>query len=216
MNIELFDVVLTVLILGAFVVSLIGLRRVIQEEFLGKWNMAVGTIFGLLFISYLIYNVILHKIEPTGWAQIFLTLGLTMATGLYALVAFRQARASVKMAEEMRNSRSPSITIRWGSADPNKKRISAYLKNEGFGPAFNLEWYLTGKALKFNRNPILYTTFEVGQEYTLTLPSENFDFKAWNGLAINCDYGSAFGGKFRSILRCDSEKERSFEIVKLK
>jgi hypothetical protein len=67
----------------------------------------------------------------------------------------------------------------------------------------------------FNYKFCGYSTFDVRQRYTLTLPSETFDFKAWNGLAINCDYESIFGEKFRSILKCESQENRSMQIIKL-
>jgi hypothetical protein len=158
----------------------------------------------------------------TDWIQAISTLILVAVTGIYAWRTHviskgteKQANASMKMAEEMRNARSPSITIQWGGAGSNSREITAKLENEGVGPALNLKCYLTHKEFAFKHKFDAYTTFKVGQEYSLSLPSENFDFKAWNGLAINCDYGSIFGDKFRSILRCESEKNRSLEIVKL-
>jgi len=120
--------------------------------------------------------------------------------------AKQQADASIKMAKDMRNASSPFITMQWGAADRNNKQISVNLENEGFGPALNLKCYLTHKELDFSYKSSVYTTFKVGQKYPLSLDSENFDFKAWNGLSINCDYGSILGDKFRSILRCESEK----------
>jgi len=105
MNIEPFDIVLIAIIAGAFVVCLYGLKMVIKEGFLKSWNLFAGFVFGLLLVSYLIYNVISHEIDPKDWVLIFLTLGLVMVTVLYALVAFRQANANVKMVEEMREQR---------------------------------------------------------------------------------------------------------------
>ena len=158
----------------------------------------------------------------TDYIQIALMAILVGTTIFYAYQAKKasdsaeaSAEASVKMAKEMRNARSPFITMQWGTADRNNKIISANLENEGFGPALNLKCYLTHKELDFNYKFGGYTTFKVGQKYQLSLPSENFDFKAWNGLSINCDYGSILGDKFRSILRCESEENRSLEIIKL-
>ena len=147
--------------------------------------------------------------------NLVLLAGLIAVTTIYAYSTMQIARASKEQANEMKNARSPSITMQWGSADPNNRKISANLENEGFGPALNLKCYLTHKELDFNYKFSGYTTFKVGQKYSLSLPSENFDFKAWNGLSINCDYESILGGKFRSILRCESEENRSLEIIKL-
>ena len=156
------------------------------------------------------------------WVQIILTGVLVLITGVYAWRTYaiskateKQADASMKMADEMRNAMSPYITMQWSDANPNSREISAHLKNEGFGPALNLKCYLTHKEFVFNKKFSGYTTFEVGQKYSLSLDSENVDFNAWNGLAINCDYESILGDKFRSILRCESKERRSLEITKL-
>ncbi len=158
----------------------------------------------------------------TDWIQAISTLVLVVITAFYAWrthamskAAKDQADANVKMAEEMRNAKSPSIMIKWVAADSNSKKISVTLENEGFGPALNLKWYLTYESLKFKEYPIVYPTFKVGQIHPLSLGSENFDFKEFNGLSINCDYRSILGEKFRSTLRCESKDSRSFEIIKL-
>jgi hypothetical protein len=158
----------------------------------------------------------------TDYIQIALMAILVGTTIFYAYQAKKasdsakaSAEAGVKMAKELRNARSPFITMQWRTADRNNKKISANLENEGFGPALNLKCYLTHKELDFNYKFGGYTTFKVEQKYQLSLPSENFDFKAWNGLSINSDYGSILGDKFRSILRCESEENRSLEIIKV-
>jgi len=216
MNLELiFDIVLIVIIVYTFVLCAIALRGFIKEGFLRQRAFKFALPFGLLFIAYLLYSLVFHRIGPSEWAQVFLVLGLVVVTGYYALVAFRQANASIKMADEMKNARSPFITMQWGTADRNNKKISANLENEGFGPALNLKCYLSHKQFDFNYKSCVYTTFKVGQTYKLSLPSQDFDFKAWNGLSINCDYGGILGDKFRSILRCESEGNRSLEIIQL-
>jgi len=148
-------------------------------------------------------------------ALVGVTIVYVCRTHVISKAAEKQAKASVKMAEEMRNARSPYITMQWMCADPNNKTISAQLENEGFGPALNLKCYLTHKELDFTYKFGGYTTFKVEQKYSLSLPSENFDFKAWNGLAINCDYESTLGEKLRSTLKFKSEENRSLEITKL-
>jgi len=123
----------------------------------------------------------------TDWIQAISTLILVGVTAFYAWKTYdlskdtkRQANASVQMAEEMRNAISPSITMQWIGTNPNTKEISASLQNTGFGPALNLKCYLTHKTHKefdFQRKFDGYTTFDVGQKYTLTLSTESFDFK---------------------------------------
>ena len=158
----------------------------------------------------------------TDWVQAIAMIVLVGVTIFYAWQAKKardsaeaSAEASVRMAKEMSNTMSPFITMQWGAADRNNKRISANLENKGFGPALNLKCYLSHKELDCNHKFGGYTTFKVEQKYQLSLPSENFDFKAWNGLSINCDYGSILGDKSRSILKCESEENRSLEIIKL-
>ena len=152
--------------------------------------------------------------DHSGAIQAIATAVLVLVTAVYAWRTHVIAKATKEQAEEMKNARTPSITMQWGSADPNQRKISANLKNEGLGPALNLECYLTHNEFDFCHKFNAYTTFEVGQTYPLSLKSENFDFEAWYGLAINCDYESVLGEKFRSILRCESKDKRVLEITK--
>jgi len=159
----------------------------------------------------------------SGAIQAIATVILVVVTAIYAWrthviakATMKQADASMRMAEEMRNARSPFITIKWGIVDRNKKEISVNIKNEELGPALNLEWYLTHNKFTFkHKSPNVYPIFEVGQSYPLSLPSENFDFESWPGLAINCDYESGFGEKFSSILMHELKEKRIFERIKL-
>jgi len=158
----------------------------------------------------------------TDWIQAISTLVLVGVTAYYAWKTHslsksteKQAVASVKMAEEMRNARSPSITIKWIGADPSVRKISTSIENVGLGPALNLKCYLTHQEFASDYKYGGYSTFDVGQKYTLTLPSEGFDFKAWKGLSINCDYESISGEKFRSMLKFESQENRSMQIIKL-
>ncbi|MBL7165999.1 MAG: hypothetical protein ISS55_05900 [Dehalococcoidales bacterium] len=214
---EWIDIVLIVTILLVLVVIITAIWKTSLKNLIsGRWvifTRLIGTVFVLLVVTYLFSN--LQKMQVDNWVLISLYVGLVGITALYAISTHRQADASVKMAEEMRNARSPSITMQWGSANPNSREISANLENEGFGPALNLKCYLTHKEFDFEKKFDGYTTFKVGQKYPLSLPSENFDFKAWNGLAINCDYESVLGERFRSILRCESKENRVLEIGRL-
>jgi len=177
---------------------------------------------GIIFAGVLAGVLKLSLIDTAQAIQIIISFVLVLITAIYvkrtsdiAQATRQQADASVKMAEEMRNTMSPYITIRWGGGNSNSKTISAHLENEGYGSALNLTCYLSYKGVDFNSKLNWSNTFPKGEKYSLSLDSENFDFKAWNGLAINCVYGSFPGGKFHSILRCESEEKRSLEIIKL-
>jgi hypothetical protein len=76
----------------------------------------------------------------TDWIQAISTFVLVGVTAFYAWKTYslskateKQATASVKMAEEMRNARSPSITIKWIGADLNNKKILLFLKMQDWG-----------------------------------------------------------------------------------
>jgi len=96
-------VVAWVLVAGIAICLILCLTAVVKawkEGFSVKWIAVFVLGLGGLFLIYLGYN--LNKIEPADQAIIMLTAGLVAVTGLYALSAARQADASVKMAEEMR------------------------------------------------------------------------------------------------------------------
>jgi 4-amino-4-deoxy-L-arabinose transferase-like glycosyltransferase len=122
---------------------------------------------GALFITYLAYNV--HEIAPADWAQIMLTLGLVAVTGFYALSASRQADASVKMAEEMKEQRiiasRPFVIQRINQTKSAGETPTAHLfyfeiYNTGNGPAIELE-------ISFlNEEKLL--TYSTRQNYLLT------------------------------------------------
>lgn len=101
----IFDIVLIVIIVYAFVLCAIALGGFIKEGFLRPRAYKLALPFGLLFVAYLLYSLVLHRIGPSEWAQVFLVLSLVVVTGFYALVAFRQANASVKMANETTEKR---------------------------------------------------------------------------------------------------------------
>jgi len=132
------------------------LRKATKESFPNKWIAYTVLSLGILFIIYLVPHS--SEIKPADWAEILLMLGLVAVTGLYAMSAFRQAKASEKMAEEMKeqryNSVRPLIDIRhiehgesWAESEAlrTEQRKEAYgdysqglscrLHNIGVGPA---------------------------------------------------------------------------------
>ena len=70
---------------------------------IGWIAVASTSTIGLLLVIYLSLNI--DKIAPAEWAQVFILLGLVGVTGYYALSANKQANASIKMAEEMKEQR---------------------------------------------------------------------------------------------------------------
>jgi len=158
----IFDIVLIVIIVYALVLCAIALKGFIKEGFLRPRAFKFALPLGLLFLAYLLYSLVLHRIGPSDWAQIFLVLGLVVVTGFYALVAFRQANASMKMAEEMKEQRydavRPVIDIRRDIARTDIARqtleanaalsedtshgLSCILHNIGVGPAIDVHSFI--------------------------------------------------------------------------
>ncbi|MBI2836153.1 MAG: hypothetical protein HYX85_00465 [Chloroflexi bacterium] len=100
-------------------------------------------LLGLLFITYLAYNV--REIPAADWAQIMLTLALVVITGFYAL-------STANIVEEMRKQRydtvRPVIDIRWEPKPREKENanrtgllsggMTCKLYNVGLGPALDI------------------------------------------------------------------------------
>ncbi len=155
------NILLIVLIIAVFIAGIIAIKKFIAEGFIAKWNIWSASVFGSLFMAYLVLHVLadlnlltewnvlsdLREILPEDWAQIFLVLGLVVATGFYALMAFRQAKAtkeqadaSVKMAKEMREQRvmaSRPVIILKAFNDGQGSHFEIY--NAGNGTALEVE-----------------------------------------------------------------------------
>ncbi len=96
---------LTVLVLIYFIINLIQRLR-------GRPTVSPLTnlllILGLMFLIYMVFNA--SEIGRTQWAEILLLIGLVTITAVYASSATRQAEASVKMAEQMREQMAMNRT----------------------------------------------------------------------------------------------------------
>lgn len=109
---DAINILLLVLIVCVSVAGIIAVKGFVGEQMLGKRSIWFASVFGFLFMAYLVLHVLadlnllagcdalsgLREILPADWAQIFLVLGLVTVTGFYVLMAFRQA-------EEMREQR---------------------------------------------------------------------------------------------------------------
>ena len=130
-----------------FALSVLALRIALKANFVSRLSCGLLVILGIIFIIYLIRN--LREIEPEDWSQLLLVLGLVSVTGLLGLYAAGQARASVKMAEEMKEQRvtvsRPVVVqkavhekdIYEGSTKDYFSHFEAY--NKGNGPAIEVE-----------------------------------------------------------------------------
>jgi len=156
MNILQYAQIIAIVVL--WVIYIYGLFKVIRGRSANKWNIVLGFTFATLLLFHLTLNA--YTIASADWVQIMLTFGLVLATIQYAISAAKQADASMKMAEEMREQRIissrpviiqravykdsdwPDIKIGWTGIIPSK--TASYFShfevhNEGSGPAIEVE-----------------------------------------------------------------------------
>ena len=152
MTLELiFDIVLIVIIVYALVLCAIALKGFTKEGFLRPRAFKFTFPLGLLFLAYLLYSLALHRIGPSDWAQIFLVLGLVVVTGFYALVAFRQANASMKMADETTEQRySESLPLLVPTVPPILSTDELPYESLQTGVGVKVMWCNVGKGVAIN------------------------------------------------------------------
>jgi len=153
--------VLIVAIVLSITLSIIVLLKSIREGFTRKRTATFVLALGLLFIIYLAYYA--QEIHPADGVQIMLVIGLVAVTGVYALFTARQANASEKMAEEMREQRimSSRPVIIQKAIHEGEKKVRAIedsfdhdyfshfeIYNAGNSPAIELELLLLDKDKK--------------------------------------------------------------------
>ncbi len=158
LTLEPIDIVLIAIIVYAFVLCVIALKGAIREGFLRTRALYFLSAFGLLFVAYLLYSLALHRIGPSDWAQIFLVLSLVVATGFYALVAFRQANASVRMVRETREQRySESLPLLVPSIPPILITDELPYESLQSGVRVKVLWLNLGKGVAINSRVSFWT-----------------------------------------------------------
>jgi len=211
----IFEIVLIVLIVYAFVLCAIALKGFIKEGFLRPRSFKFALPFGLLFVAYLLHSLVLHRIGPSDWAQIFLVLGLVLVTGFYALVAFRQADASVKMADGMAR---PVIDFKRDTAkiDINRQTLevnaaltkdvshglSCILCNVGVGSAIDVRSFIQHP--ERGRLPFAFGTIESRgktERWILSISHES------NRIALVAYYEDIYGRTLKSSREVSIDKE---------
>ncbi len=143
----------TILVLIYFIVNLI--QRLRGHPTASRLTVIL-LILGLIFLIYMVFNA--SEIGRAQWAEILLLIGLVTITAVYASSATRQARASVKMAEEMMEQRviasrpiiiQEAISRKYISEKDEPDYFQVY--NAGNGPAIELEMSI----LNENKTPIV-------------------------------------------------------------
>ena len=155
---DAINILLIVLIVCVSVAGIIAVKGFIEEHMLRKRSIRFALVFGFLFMVYLVVHVLadlnlladwdalsgLREILPSGWAQIFLVLGLVGVTGFYALMAFRQAR-------EMREQRySESLPLLVPTIPPILRAENLPLEAMQSGNTVKVVWCNVGKGVAIN------------------------------------------------------------------
>jgi energy-coupling factor transporter transmembrane protein EcfT len=92
---------IAIIVLLYFIFAIIQTARK-KRRFVSQINIIL-LILGLLFLIFLTYHA--NEIEGADWGQVILMIGLVSVTAVYASSTEKQAEASVKMADEMREQR---------------------------------------------------------------------------------------------------------------
>ena len=181
---DVLNILLIVLIVCVSVAGIIAVKGFIEEGMLRKRSIRFALVFGFLFMVYLVVHVLadlnlladcdalsgLREILPSGWAQIFLVLGLVGATGFYALMAFRQAG---EMRDARHDALRPIIDIvnieqmpielaRQAYAEEPPKELPCKLCNVGVGPATDVYSFVCPPSSERRRHN--FDTIAIGKE----------------------------------------------------
>jgi len=147
----------------AVIFSITILRGIIKKEKFTARDNARFLVIALMGLAYIIILAFQYsqEIGISDKLQILLMFGLVAVTTFYAWSAFRQADASVKMAEEMANTRydafRPIIDIVEMPMEPTERLKKAFdagdgkfpqelpcvLRNIGVGPAIGVSSFIT-------------------------------------------------------------------------
>ena len=105
--VSVLNIIATVIIFALFGLFIFAVVRIIRKGITVEWIAVALLSLGLNFFIYLAYYS--QEIRPVDWAQILLLLALVGVAGFYALSAHKQADASAKMADEMREQRYDTV-----------------------------------------------------------------------------------------------------------
>ena len=210
MNMSQYIQIIAVVIV--FAIYIYGLFKVIKitrgsSPNKNKWNIVNGFTLATLFLIYLILNT--YAIEPKDFALIMLTFGLVLATTLYAISAAKQADASVKMAEEMRQQRIMTSQPRLIQKSVHEKDIwegstKDYFShfeifNVGNIPAIEVESSLMDS--EGNRSHSIRQTFLTNNDPPIKFrPSNMTNLEETKTYYIVCEYQNIFSHGLKNPL----------------
>ncbi len=190
-GINILAVILIIAFILAYILLFYAMIQARTRGTLGWITTIVAALIGVLLIVFLIANI--ANIVPADWAQILILLGLVAVTGMYALSTRKQADASMKMAEEMREQRvmaSRPVIIQQAIAGKyivERDMSDAFeIYNAGNGPAIELEISLLNK----ERTPIQSerkTFLRAGEPSIKFYPKKSVEFKE-SVYYVVCEY----------------------------
>lgn len=152
-NVDTTTIILLIIVFGVLTFYVVDLIKTVKRSpSRYRKDYLYFLPFGGAFIAYLAYLTSqVGEIEPADRAQILLMSALVAVTFVYAFSAMRQANASVRMAEEMREQRlseaRPYLLIRladellqWDDTEQDRRphKFEVTIRNVGKGPAINL------------------------------------------------------------------------------
>lgn len=207
-----------------------GWGRITKYGFIPKKLLKIvkvsGILFGLLVVFYLFYN--LTEIEASRWVEISLLVGLVGVTILYAISAVRQADASMKMAEEMKDARydalRPIIDIVEQTVEPREmatraynaregifpKKLSCLIRNIGVGPAIEVYSFIvdaSGETCRWDYGSIPVAIGEEEMGYRREMPLSLRQRGEHKALVVR--YKDVYGNLFESSREVTFNKEKS-------
>lgn len=172
-NPAILIIVASILVLIIFILTIVqNFRR--KPTIIGR-TAIILLVMGLLFLTLLVFQG--QELGAADWAQALLMIGLVLVTALYASSAEKQANASAKMAEEMRNARydalRPIIDIvnmqqmpielaRQAYAKEPPKELTCKLCNVGVGPAIDVYSFVYHDSGERQRHD--FHTIAIGKE----------------------------------------------------
>jgi hypothetical protein len=157
---SLNSILLIIAIVLVVVIFLLTIIQIIRKKRTTIGPIAIILLLvGVILLIPIVYSA--SEIKTAEWVQIILTIGLLTVTAVYAASTEKQAKANIKMAEEMREQRlgedRPYLLIRlegdviqWDKTNEGKSRPSEFsvtIRNVGKGPAINL-WAALWRPMK--------------------------------------------------------------------
>lgn len=202
-----YTIILIVAIVILFTVFIVGLIKSLRAGSTNRRAAIPALTLSFLLCVYLLFKG--REIGPADWAQIVLLFSLVVVTGVYALSTARQADASVKMAEEMREQRIMTSQPRLIQKSVHEKDIwegstkdyfsHFEISNVGNIPAIEVESSLMDS--EGNRSHSIRQTFLTNNDPPIKFrPSNITNLEETKTYYIVCEYQNIFSHGLKNPL----------------